>query len=196
MSFENLIFEISSPITSPIRRIEENNEKIVYMKYSLFFNETCIKEQLLPTSHRHTACTITVHTQAHLIRPHVQLSAHAYAYTHTASTQATLHACSLCSHDTQDSTHSIRHKHTLYTLYSAHEHALHNAHTAHTYTAPARCGERHGAPHGSAPGAAAGLCHLTGFIRNLISAIVRRIYGFKNCSLHINLHQIAGILAL
>jgi hypothetical protein len=48
MSLGNLIFDFSVPIKSLIRRIEKNNKKVVNKKYSLVFNETCIKEKLLP----------------------------------------------------------------------------------------------------------------------------------------------------
>jgi uncharacterized protein (DUF1778 family) len=83
MSLGNLIFNFSVPIKSLIRRIEKNNKKIVNKKYSLVFNETCIKEQLLPNytdirTHDPAAReeSITVRYRFQLIERQIKIARH------------------------------------------------------------------------------------------------------------------------
>ena len=49
MSIGTLILDLPVQIKNIIRYIEKTNKKIVNTTNSLVFNETCLKEQILPT---------------------------------------------------------------------------------------------------------------------------------------------------
>jgi hypothetical protein len=49
MSIGNLIFDLPVQTKNIVRYIEKTNKKIVNKTNSLVFNETCLKEEILPT---------------------------------------------------------------------------------------------------------------------------------------------------
>ena len=48
MNIGALIFDLEQPTKKLIRNIEKFEKKLIHLKYDLVFNETCIREQLLP----------------------------------------------------------------------------------------------------------------------------------------------------
>jgi hypothetical protein len=49
MSIGNLIFDLPVQTKNIVRYIEKTNKKIANKTNSLVFNETCLKEEILPT---------------------------------------------------------------------------------------------------------------------------------------------------
>lgn len=48
MSFGELLFQLSPDAKKIVRGIEALNQKIINTEYAVIFNETCLKENLLP----------------------------------------------------------------------------------------------------------------------------------------------------